>query len=275
MPDLYLNKIPIVRRSLNEGFLRGVPGHLLTGAVPRDFAIDPVVMGDPPAGMAVAPESEWDARHDEQIKNKDGLLHLYLGPNLDAPAFQFLDQNGFPDCWAHSTGHALMFDYLKQGLPVPRLNAVAVATLMGQTNGGWCGLSMGFARDKGYPVVGDGPGEWPYQSRRGQDTAELRATMARHKAVSGWWDLGRQAYDQTLTRSQLATCGFMNWPAPSDYNRFGHSMLMIGWARIEAGHWGPLTLNSWQGFGYHGLCVLADMWPDNSVALRSSTPSAR
>ena len=274
MADLYLGKIPVIYRSLNEGFIRGTPDHEpATGCLERDFSVDPVLMGDSPDGMAVIPSSEWDARHDEQIANKSGLLHLYLGPDLNAPAFQFLDQNGFPDCWAHSTGHALMFDYLRQGLPVPRLNAVAVATLMRQTNGGWCGLSMKFARESGYPVAGDGPGQWPYQSRRGQDTPELRAAMARHKALSGWYDLGKQAYDQTLTEGQLATCGFENWPAPSDYNRFGHSMLTIGHARIEAGHWGRLTLNSWQGFGHHGLCVLAGMVPDNAVALTAATPT--
>jgi hypothetical protein len=165
-------------------------------------------------------------------------------------------------------------DRAKQNLPPIRLNAVAVATLLGRTNGGWCGLSMKFARENGYPVVGTGPGEWPYQSRHGKDTPELRAAMKQHRDLEDWYDLAKAEYDQDLSKGQLATCLFDNLPAPSDYNRFGHSMLSLRKVRIERGSWGYLTLNSWKGFGYYGLCVLAEMEPDGSCALRSSTPSA-
>jgi hypothetical protein len=279
MPDLYLGKIPIIYRSLNEGFVRGTPdpAHLSTGAVPRDFDVDPVLMRDSPAGMAIIPQSEWDARHAEQLATKSSLLHMYLPGDMSRPAFDFLDQNGFPDCWYHSTAQAAMMAYLAAGLPVPRLNAVAGATLLNRTDGGWCGLSMKHLREHGCPVVGTGPGQWPYQSRRGQDTPELRANMARHKSAEDWYDFGRreydQQYDQQFSANQLATCGFQNWPAPSDYNEFGHSMLTLGWAKIEAGHWGPVTLNSWRQFGYFGLCVLADRVPDNACALRAMTPT--
>lgn len=275
MAELYRGKIPIVRRSLNEGFLRGLPDpeHLSTGAIPRDFEIDPVLMGDSPDGMVLIPESELDARFDEQEATKSSLEHMYLPGDGTKPAFEFLDQNGFPDCWFHSTAHAGMFDHLKHGLPVIRYNAVAGATLMRQTNGGWCGLSMKFGRENGFPVIGTGPGEWPYQTRRGSDTPELRANMAKNKVAEDWYDLGRREYDQELSRSQIWTCLFNNCPVPSDYNRFGHSMLSVRYVRISRGEWGLLTLNSWIGFGYFGLCVLAGMLPDNAVALRATTPS--
>lgn len=269
---MYKGKIPIIVRSLDEGFIRGTPDiKPSTGCVPRDFSIDPVAMGDSPAGMKVYEESDWDALYDESESKEDSLEHMYLRGGV--PAFEFLDQNGFPDCWYHSTAHAMMSDRMKQNLPPIRLNAVAGATLLGRTNGGWCGLSMKHAREKGVPEVGTGPGQWPYQSRRGADDAALRENMAKHKSLEDWYDLGRSEYDQELTKKQLATCGFENWPAPSDYDRFGHSMLTLRWVRIGRGEWGPLTLNSWQGFGYHGLCVLANMVPDNSCAMRSSTPS--
>ncbi len=275
MPELYKGRIPIIRRDLNEGFLRGLPDpeHLSTGAIPRDFDVDPVLMRDSPAGMVLIDPSEDDARFDAQEETKSSLEHMYLPGDGKKPAFTFLDQNGFPDCWTHSTGHGIMFEYLMAGLPVPKLNAVAAATLMGQTNGGWNGLSLKFARDNGYPVCGTGPGQWPYQSRRGSDTPELRANMAKHKVVEDWYDLGRQVYDQKLVARQIATAGFQNWPVPSDYNRFGHSMLTIRYVRIARGDWGLLTLNSWLGFGYFGLAVLAGMWPDNATAIRAVTPS--
>lgn len=274
MPELYKGRIPIVRGDLNAGFLRGFdPDHIATGCVPRDYDVDPVLMGDSPNQMELIDPSEDDARFDEQEETKSSLEHLYLPGDGTKPAFQFLDQNGFPDCWVHSTFHAVMFGYLIAGLPVPRLNAVAAATMMRQTNGGWSGLSMKFAREQGCPLVGTGPGEWPFQSRNGQDTPELRANMAKFKAAEDWYDFGRQVYDQKLSSRQIVTSCFNNWPTPSDYNRHGHAMLTIRHVRIARGDWGRLTLNSWGGFGYHGLCVIAGYWPDSSVALRAVTPA--
>lgn len=270
MPSLYKGKIQIIFRDLNEGFTRGTPDVApSTGAVPRDFHIDPVEMRDSPSAMQLYKESDYDALYDAGEEAEDSLEHLYL--RGDKPAFEFLDQDGFPDCWCHSTAHAGMFDALKQNLPVTRLNAVAMATLMNRTNGGWCGLSMKFMREKGAPPIGPLA---PYQSRRVQDTAELRAQMNLHRDLEDWYDLGKAEYDQDLSKGQLVTCLFNNNPSPSDYNRFGHSMLSIRYVRYERGAWGLLTLNSWQGFGYYGLCVLASMMPDGSCSLRSSTPVA-
>lgn len=274
MPDMYKGKIPVIRRDLNEGFLRNDVDtrHFSTGCVPRDFTIDPVEMRDSPSQMKVYNDSEWDALYDKGEELEDSLEHLYLRGGK--PSFEFLDQNGFPDCWAHSTAHAVMADRMRQNLPPVRLNAVAVATLLNQTNGGWCGLSMKFVRENGIPEVGTGAGQWPYQSRRGSKTPELTAGMARYKGLEDWYDLGKAEYDQEMTNLQLATCLFNNHPAPSDYNRFGHSMLSMRLVRIARGDWGLLTLNSWDQFGYYGLCVLAGMWPDGACALRSSVPSA-
>ncbi len=177
------------------------------------------------------------------------------------------------NCWTHSTAHTIMLMAMAQGQPVVRLNAVAVATMLNQTNGGWCGLSMKFARENGYPEIGTGPGQWPYQSRHGKDTPELRANMKKHLNLEDWYDLGKKEYNQTLTKQQLQTCSFNNHPMATDFNRFGHSMACVRIVRYEKGAWAPLIMNSWVGFGYYGLAVLADIWPDNAVALRSTTPS--
>lgn len=275
MPDFYKGKIPIIHRDLNEGFISGDrPADLGFGCIPRDYSIDPVAMGDSPAGMKLIAESEWDARWEEDEANESSLEHLYLRGGK--PAFDHLDQNGFPDCWTHSTAHAIMFDRLKQHLPVPRLNAVAVATMLNQTDGGWCGLSMKWARQNGYPVEGTGVGEWPALTRnRKYDTPELRAAMKLHLAEEDWYDLGRQEWDQKLTRAQLVTCSFNNQPAPSDFNRASHSMCQVRQVRFEPGAWAPLILNTWKGFGYFGLAVLAGWQADNAVALRFSTPGVK
>jgi len=273
MANLFRGKIPIIYRDLNEGFIRGTPDVAFgTGAVPRDFKVDPLEMRDSPDTIKLYDPSEYDALYDKGEEAEDSLEHLYLRGGK--PAFELLDQASFSDCWCHSTAHAGMFDALKKNVPIPRYNAVAMATLMGRTDGGWCGLSMKFAREHGFPIVGTGPGQWPYQSRRGNDTPELRASMNQHRVLEDWYDLAKQEWDQDLTASQFNTVLFDNMPTPSDYNRFGHSMLSIRRVRIEKGHWGTLTLNSWKGFGYYGLCVLANMLPDGSCALRSSGAAA-
>jgi hypothetical protein len=262
---LYKGKIPIITSSLDEGWLRGSPADTpSTGAVPRDFTVDPVLMKDSPGSIQVIPQSDWDAAFDAGERNQDSLEHLYLRD--DKPAFEFLDQGRFPDCWCHSTAHAIMFDMLKQNVPVVRLNAVTAATMMSRTDGGWAGLSMKFAREKGFPPI---CADAPYQSRSYNNTAALQSSMKQHRNLEDWYDLALAVYDQKLLDSQLATCLFNNLPCPSDYNRYGHSMLSIRQVRTDYG-WGKLTLNSWKGWGYYGLGVLLNHVPDGSCALRSS-----
>jgi len=275
MPELYHGKIPIIRKSLNDGFIRGEAPEVSFGCVERDYDVDPVAMGDSPAAMTLIPASEDDARYDEQEEQESSLEHLYLRGGR--PAFEHLDQNGFPDCWAHSSVHAVMLNRMAQNVEIPKFNAVAVATLLNQTNGGWSGLSTKFIREHGIPVVGTGSGQWPYHSRKGKDTPELRAEMARYKVIEDWYDLGRKEWDQVLSDRQIATCGWQNWAAAVDYNKYGHAMCQLRKVRIERGRWGKLTLNSWIGFGYHGLCVIPDdvAMPNNAVAVRSSSVGGR
>jgi hypothetical protein len=279
MAELYQGKIPIIGRGgLNDGFVRGTPDLApSTGCVERDYDVDPVMMGDSPAAMVLIPESEWDARFDEQEATESSLEHIYLRDG-SSPAFVNLDQNGDGYCWAYSTGHAIMLMRLVQNQPLIRLNPHATAAIIkgGRDEGGWCGLSAKWARENGYAVEGTGSGEWPLHSRNLKyDTPALRANMALHKNLEDWYDLGKREWDQELSEIQLATCGFMNWPAPKDYMKYSHSMCHLRTVRIERGRWGRLTLNSWQGWGYHGLAVipLDVARVDNAVAVRSTTPS--
>lgn len=273
MADFYKGLIPIFDdHSPHEATHPPAVGF---GLVPRDYSIDPETMFAQPTQMRLIPAGEWDARYDEQEATQSSLEHLYLsGPN-GAPAFDLLDQNGFPDCWAHSTGHAIMMDRLRQNLPVVRLNAVAVATMLHQTQGGWCGLSAKFAREKGYPEIGTGPGQWPYQSRKGTVTPELTANMTRHMIVDSFVDLTKEVYDQNLTMAQLQTCLFQNNASPVDFNYWSHSVCGIRWVRIEPGAWGLLILNSWANWGRHGLAVLRGnkAIPNGALSLIQTTAS--
>lgn len=271
--ELFQGKIPIIRRDLNEGFLRGA-GDPSYGCLPRDYDKDPVLMGDSPNGLKLYDDSEWDAVYDACMAQELLLYHQFL--RGDKPAFVNLDQNGDGYCWAYSTGGAMMLDRLKQNLPPIRLNPHATAAIIkrGRDEGGVCGESLKWAREFGYAVEGTGPGQWPLHSRNLKyDTPELRAQMALHKASEDWYDLGKSIYDQVLTKRQIITLGLSAAPMALDYNRFSHSMCGVCVVRIEPGYWGPMVLQSWKGWGYHGLGILADMWPDNAVAIRSTTPS--
>lgn len=264
------NGIPIIDTDGPTTDVSHPPGATF-GYVERDYAKYPQTMFAQPDTMQLIDPSEWDARYDEQEATQSSLEHLFLSGPGGKPAFDQLDQNGFPDCWCHSTGHSIMLDRLKRGEANPRLNAVAVATLLKETQGGWCGLSAKFARENGFPEVGTGPGQWPYQSRNGKDTAALRAAMALNKITEDFVDLTRQVYDQNLTRNQLATCLFNNVPCPVDFNWWGHSVCAVRWVRLSPGEWALLILNSWgASWGRYGLGLLqgSKMVPNGSVATR-------
>ena len=73
------------------------------GAVPRDFAVDPIEMFAPPSEMVLIPRSEWSARIKEMEATKTRMSDLLKGRGIEP-----LDQNGQGFCWAYSTGMAIM-----------------------------------------------------------------------------------------------------------------------------------------------------------------------
>lgn len=269
MVDLYLGKIPVIRRNLNEGFL-GQPEPVRGGAVERDYSVQPLEMFASPSEMDLIPESEDDARYEEREATKSGLLHLFLRGGK--PAFKNLDQNGQGFCWAYSTAQAIMMQRLAMGLPLVRLSAHAVACKIKnfRDQGGWGGLSAKFAVETGYPSCD----VWPEQSmQRKYDTDATWADAAKHKITDEWVDLSKSVYDQKLTKRQWVTAAFSNQPGPADYSRFSHSMCRFDRVRIEKGHWGDVILQSWKNWGYYGLGILSDELgqPDGALAIRSVT----
>lgn len=258
MPSMYKGTIPIIETDGPSTNLSH-PADVTFGLVPRDYSQHPEAMFSPPTEMALIPESEWDARFDEQEETQSSLEHVYLsGPN-GAPAFKNLDQNGDGYCWNYSVGHSMMIDRLRRNLPMVRFNPHAGAAIIksGRNEGGWCGEGAKFATEVGMAIEGKGPGQWPLHSRNTRlDTPALRAEMAKYKIEEDWVDLTRQVWNRNLTTAQVATCGFNNLPGPRDYNWWGHSVCGLRWVRIERGSWGQLILNSWPQWGRHGLGVL-------------------
>jgi len=259
MADLYKGSIPVIDCDEETSNDMLFPGGVSFGLVPRDYEQFPEPMFAPPSDMQLIPESEWDARFDEQEELQSSLEHIYLsGPNGE-PAFENLDQNGDGYCWNYSVGSSMMMDRLRRNLPLVRFNPHAGAAIIkrGQNAGGWCGEGAQFASEVGMAVQGNAQGQWPLHSRNVRlDTPRLRAEMAKYKIEEDWVDLTRQKYNRNLTLAQVATCGFNNIPGPRDYNWWRHSVCGIRWVRIERGSWGQLILNSWKGWGRHGLGVL-------------------
>lgn len=275
MPEFYKSTIPIIDADGPATNLSH-PSGVQYGLVPRDYSQYPEPMFAPPSEMQLIPESEWDARFDEQEEQQSSLEHIYLsGPNGE-PAFINLDQDGDGYCWVYSTGHSIMIDRLRRNLPLVRLNPHSVAAIIknGRNEGGWCGLSAEFGETRGYAVEGTGPGQWPLHSRDLRyNTPELRTEMAKYRIDESWIDMTRQVYDRNLTMQQCATCGFNNIPGPRDYNWWGHSVCGLRWVRIERGSWGQLILNSWKNWGRYGLAVLRGSKAicDGGLAIRSTT----
>jgi hypothetical protein len=276
MPDFYKGDIPILDDFGSRRTDLTHPKDFRMGLTPRDYGEHPEEMLAGPDTLQVIDRSEWDARYDEQEANESSLEHLFLRGGK--PAFVSLDQNGHGYCWSYSTGTSLMLARLRNGLPLVRLNPHSVAAIIkgGRDEGGWCGLSMKFVAEHGMAAEGGGPGEWPLHSRNlTHDTPATRAAMAKNKVLENVYDLTRREWDQQLTAAQLATCGFLNVPCPSDFNWWGHSVCQVRWVRVERGSWGPLILNSWKGWGRHGLAVLrgSQATANGAVATRTASLS--
>lgn len=220
---------------------------------PRDFAVDPPEMMADPSGIELIPESEYDARWEEQEKHESSLEHIFLRGGK--PAFVNLDQGRDGDCWAYSTGHGKMLSDLRDNRPPVRVNPHFIAAHLRRYDGGWCGASAKVLREVGILPEGTGPGEWPKWSHRAPTPADI-AAAAKYRSTEDWYDLTRPVHGQVLTERQRFTCSFSNMPCPSDYNFMSHSVCLVRKVRIERGDWGDLYLNSWLGFGRFGLAVL-------------------
>lgn len=242
------------------------------GYVPRDYSVHPVEMFDPPSGMPLIPRSEWSARIRELEETQSRLSDIII--NADVPC---LDQGSVGYCWAHSTTAAVMALRAVANLPNVPLSAYAVAATIknGADEGGWCGLSAKFIRERGVPSQA----VWPQGDRnyRKYDKPETWENAALHKVTEDWVDLTRNVYDQNLTFDQLATCLLCRIPCAIDLNWWAHSIMACDLVEVEPGSFGVRIRNSWgAGWGDRGFSVLRGQKaiPDGAVAFRSSRASA-
>ncbi len=236
------------------------------GLVPRDYKKYPKEMFDPPKDMTLIPKSEWSARIKEQEAKQSRTSDV-----LRAAGIPSLDQDGVGYCWGHSSVGAVQALRALMNQPYVPLSAFAVCATIkkGADEGGWCGLSAKFIKEKGVPSQAI----WPQGDRsyRKYDKPETWANAALHKVSEDWVDLARDVYDQNLTFEQVASCLLANIPLAVDFNWWSHSVMGCDLAEIEPGSFGIRIRNSWSdSWEDIGFSVLrgSKTIPDGAVALR-------
>lgn len=227
-----------------------------------------------PDEVDIVPESEWDARFEEQEKYKSSLAHLRRRA-LQGKPFPSLDQNGQGYCWMYSGGNALTSARAKQNQPWVRFSCHAGAWVIknGKDEGGWTGLAGPYIADKGLPTIK----EWPEKSMNGgtYNTAATWEVAKKFRPTETWIDMRASQYDRTLSRLVLATLLFNNIPCTGDYDWWSHSVHLMQWYRIAKGNWGPKGLNSWtDGWGDLGEFTLEGSKAVHSGAIALRTPMA-
>jgi hypothetical protein len=268
------------------------------GYVPRDLNQYPVPMFDPPSQLSLIAETEWPERIKDKIATKSQLSDL-RNTAMNGQQFPALDQNGQGYCWAYSTTACVMLLRAVMNQPYVRLSAHAIGCTVKnyRDEGGWCGLSADFHKNKGCPSVQ----HWAEKSMsKSNDKPETWANAAQHKVTEDWIDLGQAVYDRNLSFKQMATCLLCNIPCALDFNWWGHSVcgmdLVDGVSSFNAGMlrssngklmeacefdvlfetdvtagFAPRILNSWTNtWGEAGTGVLAGSKgiPNGAVALR-------
>lgn len=237
--------------------------------------IIPMPKGADPQEIDIIPESEWDARFEEQEKYKSSLEHIRMRGDKGKPIKSY-DQNGQGYCWFYSGTSALTMARARQNLPYVRFSAHAGAWVIknGRDEGGWTGLAGPFIEERGIPTVK----EWPEQSMNGRayNTAETWEVAKKYRPTETWIDMRAAAYDRNLARRVLATLLFNNIPCTGDYPWWSHSVGLLRWFRAERGVWGPKCWNSWgDGWGELGMGVLTGSKAEHDGAIALRTPMAQ
>lgn len=228
-----------------------VMGH---GLVPRKHSVYPAEMfAAPPAEMPlIASAQERFDRAKELVANRATLRELLREAGIGS-----LNQGPNGYCWGHSTVQCVQVARCRARLPYVPLSAYSVcATIMeGKNEGGWCGLSAKFLRERGCMPQSI----WPQMDRNytRYDRPENWAEAAKYKVTGEWVDLTRNVYDQNLTDAQSRSAHLFGHPTAEDFNWWAHSVPIMDEVPVEGGSCGKAGLNSWgDAWGDGGWFVL-------------------
>lgn len=262
----------VINDSTNNDVIFPDPQLHARGAVPRDYNVQPIEMFEAPDKIPLISRSEWQGMIQERKEKQSGLRDIWrrqaqkLGVSV---ASLHLDQNGQPYCWAYSIAQTIMMVRCRDNQPYERLSAHGVACQIKnfQDQGGWCGLSAQFAREKGYPTVKT----WAEKSMsRSNLTEEMKLESLQYRITEDWVDLTRPVWGQNLTYDQVITCLLMNIPCAVDFNWWSHSVCACDVVWLS-GNAVPVILNSWYEWGEDGFAEIEGQRavPDGAVGTRA------
>lgn len=247
-----------------KGFGRGYE----PDSVPKPIGTPRPLFGDAPDQLKELDDSALLAMTREAWETKSTLWHIrqYAANGSQMPT---LDQNGQGYCWAYSVTRCVMYQRALMNQPYKRLSAHAVGCMVKnfQDEGGWCGLSLNFIRERGVPSIE----YWPEKSMsRSNDKPEVWENAKGNVITEGWFDENKQPYDMNMTMRQLRTCLALRIPCAADFGHWGHSVNLHTLKEIDGELW-PMGDNSWtDGWGDNGCFVLQGRKaiPDGCVAIR-------
>lgn len=207
------------------------------------------------------PESEWDARIDEQVE-----LEARCSDFCDFPAF---DQDGLPTCWAIGTAQAATILRRIMGLPFVQLSGCSLAVpISGGHSGGWEKEANDYAVEHGIASVG----VWPENNtnRSLNSKPEVDSDRKNHKVL--------EFLDMKTKANWVSAC-LRTKPGPFAYNSMRHVMAMCDVVRIEKGSLGFRVRNSWHDswgaknkHGFGGFNVYRAT-PDSGLIMNQITAS--
>ena len=219
------------------------------GAVQRDYSIQPTEVFASPDEIDLIPRSEWSARIKEMEEQKSRVSDI-----INAVGIKPMTQGNSNYCWAHSTVNAVRAVRAINNQPAIDLSAFAVASTIknGRNQGGWCGLSAEFLRERGVPSTEF----WPQGDFRGRWTEKVAENASQHVVTEDFLDMQRQAWDRDLTFDQTMTALLRRWPLALDFEWWGHSVCGLDPVEPEPGSFGFLIWNSWKGWGDNGMAII-------------------
>lgn len=230
------------------------------GLVPRDYAANPrgsTFDFATDIDIPLIPESEWDARIEEQERTKSSLHHLMLNANIPVK-----DQNGTNYCWINAPVYCMEVIRCHAGLPYVELSPASVGgPIKGyRNNGGWGLEGLKYIVDHG--VVPSSI--WPSNGISARyNTAEAQAIRGKFRCTE-WWEI------PTNSLNWLATCLLLNHPVAIGLNWWGHEVTAIRLVK-RGGQWAIVIANSWgEGWGEKGYGILTGrkMLPDDACTPR-------
>lgn len=268
------NEVIISSRNYRQ-YLSGTPGAHgnktgLLQITPRKKVMQSALVTDGYAGafdIPVIPESEWEDRLRQQIKDKAQLSDI-RNAGMFGKQIPSRDQDARGYCWAHSSTSAALICRAVANQPYADLSAFAVACIIKnyRDQGGWSEESMRFIADRGIPTSEF----WPQQSTsRSNDNPDTWSNAAKHRFTPEWMLL-----DNGQIKKQLVTCLLLGIPCTTDYNWWRHAIIaldVVSFSPFRIRIW-----NSWgDGWSENGTGILegSKAIPDDSQAPRVVTPS--